>query len=87
MYLNSSSTASACSSTFCGTEMFASEMPSAKLSFNINAFNGNTTNFNRSQPPCSKSISTSTILPVQPSKAPFGFYKTQPSRVGLVMPM
>ena len=87
MSLNSSSTASACSSTFCGTEMFASEMPSAKLSFNINAFNGNTTNFNRSQPPCSKSISTSTILPVQPLEVPFGFYKTQPSKVGLIRPM
>ncbi len=29
----------------------SSTMPSAKLSFNINAFNGNTTNFNRASYP------------------------------------
>ena len=29
----------------------SSTMPSAKLSFNINAFNGNTTNFNRASCP------------------------------------
>ncbi len=82
MSLNSSSASAACASTFCGTEL-----PSAKLSFNINAFNGNTTNFNRRPSPSPKSIAASSILPIQPTKAPFGFYKTQPSRVGLVMPM
>ena len=41
---------------------FASEQPCAKLSFNINAFNGNTTNFNRSPAPKS--------LPTQPTTKP-----------------
>ncbi len=45
---------------------FASESsPSAKLSFNINAFNGNTTNFNRCQAPKPKSMT-----PVQPQGLP-----------------
>ena len=30
--------------------------PSAKLSFNINAFNGNTTNFNRCSRPSAKAV-------------------------------
>ena len=37
------------------------ECPSAKLSFNINAFNGNTTKFR----PCPKSF-TQSFTPVQP---------------------
>lgn len=41
---------------------FASEQPCAKLSFNINAFNGNTTNFNRGPAPKS--------LPTQPTTKP-----------------
>ncbi len=41
---------------------FASEAPCSKLSFNINAFNGNTTNFNRC--PAPKSV------PVQPATKP-----------------
>ena len=43
---------------------FASEQPCAKLSFNINAFNGNTTNFNRS--PAPKSLP----IPTQPTTKP-----------------
>ena len=43
---------------------FASEQPCEKLSFNINAFNGNTTNFNRC--PAPKSVH----LPVQPTTKP-----------------
>ena len=43
---------------------FASQQPSAKISININAFNGNTTNFNRS--PASKSVH----LPIQPTTKP-----------------
>ena len=43
---------------------FASEQPCAKLSFNINAFNGNTTNFNRS--PAPKSLP----IPIQQTTKP-----------------
>ena len=45
---------------------FASEQPCAKLSFNINAFNGNTTNFNRCPAPKPKSLP----LPIQPTTKP-----------------
>ena len=63
---------------------FASESPSAKLSFHINAFNGNTTNFNRGPSP--KSISTS-VIPVQPQKLP-PFHSSLVSRpIGSTMPM
>ena len=63
---------------------FASESPSAKLSFHINAFNGNTTNFNRGPSP--KSISTS-VIPVQPQKLP-SFHSSLVSRpIGSTMPM
>ena len=67
---------------------FASESPSAKLTFNINAFNGNTTNFNRRPSPKSTSTSTSTSFsPVQPRNPPT-FPSTLVSRpVGSLMPM
>ncbi len=60
---------------------FASEQPSAKFSLNINAFNGNTTNFNRC--PAPKSLP----LPTQPKTNPnFGRFTTNlPS--GMVRPM
>ncbi len=45
----------------------ASAAPDAKLTFNINAFNGNTTNFNRQSRPCAKSIIR---LPSQPRDSP-----------------
>ncbi len=41
---------------------FSSDAPSAKLSLTINAFNGNTTNFNRRPSPKS--------VPVQPATNP-----------------
>ena len=47
---------------------FASEQPCAKLSFNINAFNGNTTNFNRCPAPKPKSLPLP--LPIQPTTNP-----------------
>ena len=60
---------------------FASEQPSAKFSLNINAFNGNTTNFNRC--PAPKSLP----LPVQPKTNPnFGSLTTNLSP-GMVRPM
>lgn len=45
---------------------FASQQPSAKISININAFNGNTTNFNRSPAPKPKSLH----VPSQPKTNP-----------------
>lgn len=44
------------------TSSFSSDVPSAKFSLTINAFNGNTTNFNRRPSPKS--------LPVQPVMNP-----------------
>ncbi len=61
---------------------FASESsPSAKLSFNINALNGNTTNFNRCPAPTPKL----TISPVQPQGLPLPFVRVRPA--GSIMPM
>lgn len=45
---------------------FSADVPSAKLSLNINAFNGNTTNFNRCPAPSKKALP----LPVQPTTKP-----------------
>ncbi len=58
----------------------ATSAPVAKLTFNVNAFNGNTTNFNRNPRPSAKALIT---VPVQPSEFPV--YRT--TRPGLVMPM
>ena len=61
---------------------FASE-PSAKLSFNINAFNGNTTNFNRGPAPKPKSLH----IPTQPKTNPnFGSFNSNLS-LGMIRPM
>lgn len=61
---------------------FISDSPCDKLSFNINAFNGNTTNFNNC--PSSKSHP----LPVQPRNKPtFGSFGGGSMTVGLVRPM
>ncbi len=61
---------------------FASE-PSAKFSLNINAFNGNTTNFNRCPAPKSKSLN----VPSQPKTSPnFGSFTTNLSP-GMIRPM
>ena len=60
---------------------FASEQPCAKLSFNINAFNGNTTNFNRGPAPKPKS------LPKPPTTKPaFGNLGSNLSP-GMIRPM
>jgi hypothetical protein len=61
---------------------FASEAPCAKFSLNINAFNGNTTNFNRC--PAPKSLP----LPVQPTTKPtFGSFGGGSMTAGLVRPL
>lgn len=64
---------------------FASESsPSAKLSFNINAFNGNTTNFNRCPAPTPK-----LMTPVQPQGLPLPSFapNTRIRPAGSIMPM
>lgn len=58
----------------------ATAAPDAKLTFNINAFNGNTTNFNRQPRPSAKALIR---VPTQPSEFP-GDRTTRP---GLLMPM
>jgi hypothetical protein len=58
----------------------ASSAPVAKLTFNVNAFNGNTTNFNRNPQPSAKAL---IAVPVQPSEFPM--YRT--ARPGSIMPM
>lgn len=56
---------------------FASEASSAKFSLNINAFNGNTTNFNRCPAP--------KFVPVQPTTKPIVGFGSMTA--GLVRPM
>lgn len=56
---------------------------SAKLTFNINAFNGNTTNFNRA---CPKPKSTVSV-PVQPLQEVPSFSPNQRLNAGKIMPM
>ena len=64
--------------------------PDAKLSFNINAFNGNTTNFGKcaapapAPAPAPKSM-TLTPTPTQPRIEPFLPNTTR--RSGMIMPM
>lgn len=62
----------------------ADTAPEAKLSFNINAFNGNTTNFGKCAAPAPKS-STPTSTPTQPRIDP-SFTNTN-RRPGMIMPM
>ena len=60
----------------------ASTAPDAKLTFNVNAFNGNTTNFGRCATPKPKAMA-----PVQPmGELPFPTFGT-PRRPGTIMPM
>jgi hypothetical protein len=59
---------------------FVSEAPCSKISLNINAFNGNTTNFNRRPSPKS--------LPVQPATKPtFGNLGGGSMTAGLARPL
>ena len=57
--------------------------PDAKFSLNINAFNGNTTNFNRCNAPRPKSFAT----PIQPTSPPMNFSSGLGSQIGMVRPM
>ncbi len=59
--------------------------PCAKLSFNINAFNGNTTNFNRACP--SPKTTVPLPMPVQPrQEVPVSWTPLKPTS-GLIRPM
>lgn len=60
---------------------FSADVPSAKLSLNINAFNGNTTNFNRCPSP--KALP----LPVQPTTKPTFINFGNGTSSSLVRPM
>ncbi len=61
---------------------FASET-SSKISLNINAFNGNTTNFNRCPAPNPKSLP----LPRQPTNMPTVVSLENNSSRGMIRPM
>lgn len=47
--------------------LFTLEQPNAKFSLNINAFNGNNTNFGRCQTPSSKSVLNT--IPKEPTSS------------------
>ena len=64
--------------------------PDAKLTFNINAFNGNNTNFGGCSAPKPKSMTNPTTGPVQPMRdMPSVFPSTTLTkpRPGMIMPM
>lgn len=64
--------------------------PDAKLTFNINAFNGNKTNFGGCSAPRPKSMTNLTTAPVQPMRDASSLFSsttlTKP-RPGMIMPM
>ena len=68
-------------SSFAASAAADSASPDAKLTFNINAFNGNTTNFNRGR---SGPSPKSAIIPVQPSNFPARHTLLRP---GMMAPM
>jgi hypothetical protein len=62
--------------------------PDAKLTFNINAFNGNKTNFGGGSAPRPKSMTNPTTAPVQPMHNVTLFTSTMTKpRPGMIMPM
>jgi hypothetical protein len=63
----------------------AAVAPDAKFSLNINAFNGNTTNFNRCAAPKPKAMLTT--VPVQPRDGPIPSFGSTVRRPGMMMPM
>lgn len=70
--------------SFSSASAIADAAPDAKLTFNINAFNGNKTNFGGCSAPRPKSMMTATS-PVQPMRdMPSTFTKPRP---GMIMPM
>ena len=63
----------------------ASESPYAKLSFNINAFKGNTASFNCCTAPKPKAMTTN--VPVQPLDGPMPSFGSTVRYPGTIMPM
>ena len=64
----------------------AAAAPDAKLTFNINAFNGNKTNFGGGSAPRPKSMMAATT-PVQPMHDVPSMTTTTKPRPGMIMPM
>ncbi len=62
---------------------FVSEPPCAKLTFNINAFNGNTTNFNLAP----KKKAMPTTIPIQPQNADMPSFGRPTRSPGMIMPL
>ena len=82
--MNPSFESSTSSSTECPCDLtFSLVNPSSKLSLNINAFNGNTTNFNRCPAPKPKSLP----MPVQPLSNPPLFNRDIIRKPGMILPM
>ncbi len=81
-----SASACASASTACASAStaFATECPCSKFSLNINAFNGNTTNFNRCPAPKPKSM---ILSPVQPKELPSSLPFPTKGRTGIIMPL
>ena len=64
--------------------------PDAKLTFNVNAFNGNNTNFGGCSAPKPKSMTNPTTGPVQPLRdmpSVFPSMTLTKPRPGMIMPM
>ena len=80
--MNPSFESSTPSSTECPCDLtFGLANPSSKISLNINAFNGNTTNFGRNAAPKPKS------LPIQPLSNPSLFNRDITRIPGMILPM
>jgi hypothetical protein len=81
--MNPSFESSTPSSTECPCDLtFSLADPSSKFSLNINAFNGNTTNFGRCAAPKPKSM----IKPIQPLENP-SLFRDINRTPGMVRPM
>ncbi len=64
----------------------ASAAPCSKLTLNISAFNGNTTNLNLGRPK-PKSFATPNPIPTQPKTAPWNPMSSEHLRAGMIRPM
>ena len=82
--MNPSFESSTLSSTECPCDLtFSLANPSSKFSLNINAFNGNTTNFGRCTAPKPKSLP----MPLQPLSNPPLLNKETTRISGIIRPM
>ncbi len=82
--MNPSFESSTTSSTECPCDLtFSLANPSSKFSLNINAFNGNTTNFGRCAAPKPKSLP----MPLQPLSNPPLFNRDITRTPGMIRPM